>query len=212
MAGRFFMVIDAKTVVLDIVLVVILSGKVSRPVRTLSSVTEEVARLSFSTGCVPMHRIDQRVSRLKGSVGRLSRALRRAVSRLGATGIDLRRSVRGGRRVSRVEGRFLSGISRRLGAPLTLVRKCTRKLGRYVGSSTRDHSFCYSIVVSRSRGVGRVMGRLLALGRLRFNGSAIRVAQFSVARLVSNIVRSTSVVTTRGRIGVRFCERNPMCI
>lgn len=99
-----------------------------------------------------------------------------------------------------------------MGAPVTLVRKCTRKLGRKVGSSPRDARFCYGIVVSRTKGVGQVIGGLLVLGRLRFNSSRIRFRQFSVMGLMGNIVTDYSVLVRRTRTGVSFVTNRSTCM
>lgn len=209
-SGGFCFTMNLVVVVLDNLIVVIIAEEVAHPVDRLARLSEGVSSLSFRTGC--RDGINGRVSILKSGFGQVSSRLRAAVDRLGSTGGRLRHSVRSGVGVSGVQGRFLSGMSRRLGAPVTLVRNCTRNLGRGVSSSPRDERFCYSIVVSRTSGVGGLMGGLLALGRLRSNGSTIMVRQFSVMSLVHNILRAVGVVVKRGGTGIVFRTRGPICM
>ncbi len=186
-----------------------LNGRVMGPLGRLSRVSREVTGVSFDLGCGKHAR--SRINVLKRDVGAVSSGLRGTVSRLGKTGTTLLKSVSGGRGVSEREQRFVSGISRRLGAPVSVVRTCTRKLGR-VRLSGRDHRCCYSMVLSRTQGVGILVHGLVDLVEVRSKASHLSVSRFSVARRVHSVIGRGSVLSRRGNMGIRFGRRAPICI
>ncbi len=189
------------TLLYDLVISLFMSHHLAHPLHRLATRTSHITGLSFSN-----HRRvakQSRITRLKRDVHAVSIRLRHAVARLRTTGRRLLTSVSRGRQRSTTHHDFVTGMSRRLGAPLTLVDSCTRYLRRKM-TSDRDHTCCYKIVRSRTGGAGRLLHHVAALVRLRDNNRPMRPVPFGLARLLRGVTSGCTPTLDGGTIALRL--------
>lgn len=107
------------------------------------------------------------------------------------------------RGLSRLGVGFFAGVSRRLHAPLALVRKPVRRLERGRGLS-RGKVRCISLVRGGAGRVLRLIGRVLSFHGVRGNGVHLRISLFGLGRVMSSFRGRFEIVTRRGRIDFAF--------
>lgn len=103
--------------------------------------------------------------------------------------------------------RLARGVTRRLGAPITDVRKCLRavlsgpRVGRIAGTRFLRHYF------TRDRQLASLLRSVSALGHLSSNSSVVSFRTMSVARVITSVAHRATL--TQRREGVAFSGQVP---
>lgn len=111
-----------------------------------------------------------------------------------------------GRTITGVHGRFSTGMSRRLGAPLASVSKCTRVV---VGKLMHPRSVpeFSRAVCGRTHELLALVRSVVGLSGLSSRSIRLRGRSMSLFRLAERVIDHLSLATTRQGVRVRLAKR-----
>lgn len=129
---------------------------------------------------------------------------------LGETRRQVGRTRLGTRRTGRLGSTFLTGVDRRVHAPLGTVINFSGLLS--VMRSGRRVLRCTNVVRAGARLLLRLVGSVLSVSGVRSKVCSFRIARISTGRLVSRIRRMTHLHVEASRISLSFTRHLPRYI
>lgn len=177
---RFFFYVFLGGLVIVILISLIVSRMVTKPLRKLSSDAKELADLNFSSR-TQTYRKDE-IGDLDNSLSRLSLNLRNALEELNTKNNLLKRDIYKKERLEEERRNFIRDISHELKTPLALIQGYTEGLVDGVGADRKDEYL--SVILEESRNMENLIRDMLELSYTESEQFQPNLTEFSISRLI----------------------------
>ena len=112
--NQFFVIISIGAIFLSIILIVILSNSISRPIRLLSDISRKMTGLDFDAKYVPKKYGSYEIDELGQSMNELSETLEETISELKTANVSLQQDIEKKEQIDEMRKEFLSNVSHEL--------------------------------------------------------------------------------------------------
>lgn len=184
----FYVYIGIGVFALIVLLSLVFSRIVSKPILALNSVALRMAKLDF-TAKSPMRRNDE-IGSLSDSLNSLSETLDRTLKELQQANEQLRTDMENKRQIERMQKEFVSNVSHELKTPLSIVRGFAEGLKDGVGESKRERYT--EVILDETEKMEELVKDLLELTRLESKTIKLKKTTFSIGELMENVVDKLS--------------------
>lgn len=183
---RFFFYVFLGGLVIVILISLIVSRMVTKPLRKLSHDAKELSDLNFSDRS-PTFRKDE-IGDLENSLSKLSQNLRSALEELNTKNALLEKDIDRKERLEEERRNFIRDISHELKTPLALIQGYTEGLVDGVGADKKEEYL--SVILEESRNMENLIRDMLELSYTESEQFKPNLTEFSISRLLQENLQS----------------------
>ncbi|GAA3404172.1 HAMP domain-containing sensor histidine kinase [Paenibacillus hodogayensis] len=180
----FYIYIGIGGFALILLLSIVFSRIVSKPILSLNSVALRMAKLDFSAKS-PIRRNDE-IGSLSNSLNSLSEALDVTLLELKQANGQLREEMDRKQMIEHMQKEFMSNASHELKTPLSVVRGFAEGLKDGVGESKRDRYI--EVILDETEKMEELVRDMLDLTKLESKTIKLRKSVFSISEMMEDIV------------------------
>ena len=180
------------------VIVYFVAGRISRPIREIQAVAEQISKLDFSRKC-PVNGGDE-IGRLGAAINNMSDDLQAAVSKLVQANEVLQSDLERQQQTDRMRQQFVANVSHDFKTPLTLMVSYAEALCEQERDEGR-REYCETIISEGNR-LSRMVGRLLCLSKLESGIDQVEYAIFCLSEVLDQVLKNHRILTERRRLTV----------
>lgn len=184
----FYVYIGIGGFALIVLLSLVFSRIVSKPILSLNSVALRMAKLDFAAKS-PMRRNDE-IGSLSDSLNSLSETLGITLKELQQANDQLREDMENKRQIEHMQKEFVSNVSHELKTPLSIVRGFAEGLKDGVGESKRERYM--EVILDETEKMEELVKDLLELTKLESKTIKLKKTSFSISELMEDIVDKLS--------------------
>ncbi len=200
-ASRFFLIVGTIVLVLEFAVVLVLSGRMARPILDLSQLAHRIAASDFAARY--RHRRDDEIGVLGDSLNAMAASLERNMADLSAANRRLALKVE-------TQADFVAGASHELKTPVGLVRGYAEalKLGMYDSEAERDE--LADVILDEADHLDRLVRDLADIATLGGEGRSLLLNDGDLFETVSKAVSRFAIQAKAKRVGLGLEGKGPM--
>ena len=140
------------------------AGKITRPIRDLNHVAQNMTHLDFSRKCTISSKDE--LGELGRSINLLSDQLDNAIAKLNQTNRQLQADVERERQLDKMRQTFVSSVSHELKTPLALIGGYAEGLRENVANDEESRNFYCSVIIDETEKMDHLVKDLLNLSQI----------------------------------------------
>lgn len=210
--NRFFVQIGCIAVLLCMIVIIIVSQNISRPIKDLSRISREMKELNFEAQYKPTKHITREVDELGNNMNELSAALEHTISELKAANNQLQGDIRKKEEIDEMRKEFLSNVSHELKTPLALIRGYAEGLKEGINDDPGDIEYYCDVIMDEADKMNTMVKKLLTLNQLEFGHEVIEMTRFNVTELIQGLMQSSALLASQAGVTMELENREPVYV
>ncbi|MCH5187597.1 MAG: HAMP domain-containing protein [Oscillospiraceae bacterium] len=198
-ANRLLLFIGLAAVIVSLIIIALVSGAVTKPVRELTDIARDMSELRFSRRY--SGRRSDEIGDLGASINTLSGRLEQAITELKASNARLEKDLELKNAVDRARKEFISNASHELKTPLALISGYAEGLRTNIASSAEDRAFYCDVIVDEAGRMDKIIKELLTMNELESTDVCDK-RELELSALVRDIVKRAGILA--GQKGVEI--------
>ena len=202
MSLRFYIYIGIAVVVLSVLVIHLLTGRVTRPIRELSQLSERMADLDFNARYESGG--DDEIGEMGRNFNRMSQSLETALTDLKNANLELQRDIDNRKTMEEARSKFLSDVSHELKTPIALIQGYAEGLKDLVAETPEDREFYCEVIVDEAEKMNELVKKLLTLNQLEFGSDQLQLQRFDLTELIQGILINSRILIEQQDARVTF--------
>lgn len=195
-ANQFFLFTGLVTLLVGSVLVLLATGRFTRPVLELNRITRSMATLDFSRRYSGKTRDE--IGQLGGSINSLAEQLQQSISELTEANQKLRRDIEKERRIDEMRKEFISNVSHELKTPIALIQGYAEGLKVNVNKDEENKNYYCDTIVDEAAKMNKLVKQLLELSQIESGVVFMEKSRFDAVGLVREVLRKSRLLFPEG--------------
>lgn len=195
--NEFFIYIFIGAVILIIILSIIYSNMISKPLIRLNNSATKMANLDFSEKCEA--RSSDEIGNLGATLNFLSENLVNSLNSLKAANEKLTADIEKERELEKMRKEFVAGVSHELKTPISLIEGYAEALKDNVAAENEKESYL-DIIIDESKNMGNLVSEMLDLSRLEYGKLKLSIESFDINTLINSTIKKYSNVLSEKEI------------
>ena len=205
--NQFFVIISIGAIFLSIILIVILSNSISRPIRLLSDISRKMTGLDFDAKYVPKKYGSYEIDELGQSMNELSETLEETISELKTANVSLQQDIEKKEQIDEMRKEFLSNVSHELKTPLALIQGYAEGLKECINDDAESRDFYCDVIMDESDKMNQMVKKLLTLNQLEFGNDTVEMTRFDITELITGVTASNAIILEQKGAILEFDEQ-----
>lgn len=210
--NRFFVMISVGAIVFSIIVIIILSRSISRPIRSLSEISFKMSELDFEAKYVPTPHTSREIDELGMSVNELSETLEKTISELKTANVSLQQDIAKKEQIDEMRKEFLSNVSHELKTPLALIQGYSEGLKECINDDAESRDFYCDVIMDEADKMNKMVKKLLTLNQLEFGNDTVEMARFDITELIDGVLQSSSIMAAQKKVNIQFFKDGPVYV
>lgn len=189
--NQFLLMSGGVTLALGILIAILLSRSFTRPIRELSQIAGNVARLDFSARYTG--KSNDELSDLGHNINAMSAELQETISNLKTANAHLMSDVEQKTRQTQAHQAFISNVSHELKTPIALIQTYAEGLRENIAVDADDRAFYCSVIEDEAQKMSELIGRMTMLMQLETGGEQLEIERFDIGELLNNLMIKNQV-------------------
>jgi signal transduction histidine kinase len=208
-SNRFFLFVGIFATFISVIVIILLSKTISRPIMELSGISERMSELDFDAKYQPKKHSSRELEDLGSHMNKLSETLEATISELKAANNELQKDIQKKEQIDEMRREFLSNVSHELKTPLALISGYAEGLREGVNDSEESRNFYCEVITDESEKMNRMVNKLLTLNQLEFGNEKVEMVRFDITELIRGVIASSSLLAQQSGIEIIFEEEKP---
>lgn len=208
-SNRFLLYIGLMAVAVSIVVVILVTKRVTRPILRLSDISKKMANLDFSEKYEHIGKSRTEIDELGDCVNTLSTSLEKTISELKTANNELMIDIEEKEKIDEMRKDFISNVSHELKTPLALVSGYAEGLKECVNDDPESRDFYCDVIMDEADKMTKMVGKLLTLNRLEFGGVTPILERFDLTEVVGCVINSNRILLEQANASVDFAADKP---
>lgn len=196
---EFYVYIFIGALILIILLSLIYSNMISKPLIILNKSASKMAEMDFSTYC-PV-KSDDELGNLAMTLNFLSNKLDTALKELKASNAKLKEDIERERHLDRMRKDFIAGVSHELKTPIALVSGYTEGLKDNIVDG-EDRDFYLDVIMDETQKMSNLVSDMLDLSQLESGNFKLKPKEFALDELLNKVIRKHTTFINNKEIAV----------
>jgi signal transduction histidine kinase len=208
-SNRFFLFVGIFATFISVIVIILLSKTISRPIMELSGISERMSELDFDAKYQPKKHSSRELEELGSHMNKLSETLEATISELKAANNELQKDIQKKEQIDEMRREFLSNVSHELKTPLALISGYAEGLREGVNDSEESRNFYCEVITDESEKMNRMVNKLLTLNQLEFGNEKVEMVRFDITELIRGVIASSSLLAQQSEVEIIFDEEKP---
>ena len=205
-SNRFLAYIGLCGLLVSIMVVLVVTRRITKPVRQLTQIAGQMAELDFSAKYEPDHD-SQEIEQLGVYMNRLSEGLERTIGELKTANNELKSDIEKKEQIDEMRKEFLSNVSHELKTPLALIQGYAEGLNECINDDAESRSFYCDVIMDEAGKMNRMVQKLLTLNHLEFGNDPITIDRFDITELIHGVLANNTLLLQQNEIRLIFDEK-----
>ncbi|MCR5651831.1 MAG: cell wall metabolism sensor histidine kinase WalK [Lachnospiraceae bacterium] len=209
-ANTFLLYIMAGTAAIGILVIWILSKKITDPVLRLTEVADRMAHLDFEARFDAKGRNE--IDELGLHINELSVKLKEALSDLRTANNELKKDIEKKEEIENMRMEFVSNVSHELKTPIALIQGYAEGLKDNISSDEESRNFYCDVIMDEADKMNRMVKNLLTLNRLEFGNEEVKLERFDLTELIRSCMTSSDIMLKQFGVSASFENKDPLYV
>lgn len=211
LSNKFLLGTGLLAAAVGIVLTLLFTRRMTRPIVQLSGISKRMAELDFEAKYEGTSY--QEVDELGENMNQLSSNLERTISELKSANNALLLDNERKTEIDEMRKEFLSNVSHELKTPLALIRGYAEGLSDGIMEDDQEsRKFYCEVITDEADKMSTMVGKLLSLNQLEFGGSEVTMERFDVSEMIRGVLSLSSLLFEQEGIRVSYEEKDPIFV
>lgn len=198
--NKFLFTIGIITIIISGIVSYIMSKRFTKPVLELSEIASSMSNLDFSQKYNV--KSEDEIGVLGKSINTLSSKLETTINKLKKSNTDLERDIEKKSKIDEMRKQFISDVSHELKTPIALIQGYAEGLAENVVSDEESKKYYCEIILDETEKMNKLVQQLLILSKLEYGNEKINKQDFSITKLISDIINKFNVIFEEKQIKV----------
>lgn len=208
LANMLFIRFGIVVTILGIIVIWIVTKKVTLPIMNLVQISEKMTKLDFSKKY--QSSVGNEVDVLGEHMNELSGALEKTISELKSANAELRRDIERKTEIDEMRTEFLSNVSHELKTPIALIQGYAEGLKDCVNDDAESRDFYCDVIMDEAGKMNDLVKSLLNLNELEFGNGKVEMEHFDILELIKNCAASMEILFVQNEITLVLPEKSCM--
>ena len=205
LSSRFLAFAGVISIVLAVVVAILMTWYITRPVLRLTRISKEMTALNFKAKYIP-GRHPNEVDDLGIHMNQLSETLEDTIKRLKQANADLQRDLDLRDQNERMRRDFSSSVSHELKTPLALIRGYAEGLLDSVNDDEESRRFYCEVIMDEADKMNHIVSQLLSLNQIEFGENVMTMEHFDVVEVAESVLKQNQLLLEQEGITLSFAH------
>lgn len=201
-ANHFFAYVGIIGVLAGGIIIWYVSRKITRPILTLSRISEQMVHLDFEAKY--RGRAHNEIDLLGENINKLSASLEKSISELKTANNELQKDIEKKEKIDEMRREFLANVSHELKTPIALIQGYAEGLSEGINDDPESTAFYCEVIMDEASRMNNMVKKLLTLNQLELGNDVVSMERFDITALVRNYIQSAAILTKQNEITVEF--------
>ena len=208
-ANRFLGYTGLLTILLGAAVSVLLSSRLTEPMRELTRISQRMKELDFSakyrggSSTREMQELGENMNELSGT-------LERTLSDLKTANNELQQDLARREQIEEMRREFLTNVTHELKTPLSLISGYAEGLQEGITEDPESRDFYCSVIVDEAGRMNRLVQSLMTLNQLEFGRMTAEMQRFDIVELAGGHLETVRLLAQRSGMQVRMEQTEPI--
>lgn len=204
-ANEFLIGIGVLTLIIGIIVVLIMSRRITKPIMRLVGISEKITHLDFSDKYENTDKNDE-IDLLGEHINELSGALETTISELKSKNVELKQDIEKKNEIEKVRSEFISNVSHELKTPIALISGYAEGLKDCVNDDEESRNFYCDVIMDEAAKMNMLVKNLLTLNELENGVGEIVTQHFNLREVVNNCMESMNMLAKQFEVTMTLTE------
>jgi signal transduction histidine kinase len=204
MSLKFFFIVFSVVAVVGFVMVYIVSNLFAKPVKKLSGVAKEMAKLNLDARAD--YPGNDEIGELANSMNEMAYQLKSTLTELQQANEKLQMDIDEKVQIDDMRREFLSHVSHELKTPIALVQGYAEGLKDNVIEDEESKQFYCDVILDESYKMNRLVKQLLNLNEMECGNDAVKREVFDINSLIKNVCDSSAIMVEQNHAQVELAD------
>lgn len=200
--NRFVIFIGTGILLVSIIIVYIIAAGITKPVKKLSEIAEEVSDMNFNAKYEGSDKGE--IGVLGNSINVMSAKLERNISELKTANMELMKDNEIKTRNDEMRREFLGNVSHELKTPIALIQGYAEGLKEGINDDEESRNFYCDVIMDEAVKMNNMVKKLLTLNQIESGNDKISIERFDLVELAGSVIRANGIVMNQKEITVDF--------
>ena len=210
LANRFLAYAGIACAVLSALIILWVSGKITKPILELARISERMTHLDFDARYEGRSKTE--IALLGQNINELSCTLENTISELKSANNELKRDIEKKNKIDEMRKEFLSNVSHELKTPIALIQGYAEGLKEGITEDEESRNFYCEVIMDESAKMNDMVKKLLTLNQLEFGNDTVTMERFDIYALIKNYLQSVELLCRQKKIHVIIKESAPVYV
>ena len=213
--SEFIKYICLAGIVLAVVIVWLISRRVTKPLHELTELSKRMAELDFDAKYTSGG--SNEIGQLGEHFNRMSENLEKAYSELLTANNELQQDIRSDEikrqmvqmeRDRKIRQEFFSNASHELKTPIALIQGYAEGLAECINDDAESRNFYCEVIMDEASKMNTMVQKLLTLNQLEFGNDKIVMERFDLAMLLKNKIQSIAILAQQKEAQISYSGKD----
>ena len=201
-SNGFYSNVLGLVLLLSIVITVIFTVNVTKPILNLVHISERMSNLDFNVKY--QSDSEDELSVLGNSMNKLSEKLETTISELKTANLELQKDIEEKNEIDRMRKEFVSNVSHELKTPIALIQGYAEGHKEGVNDDEESKEFYCDVIIDEANKMNKMVMKLITLNQIESGGGKIEMERFDIITLIDSVLNSASILLKESQAKVFF--------
>lgn len=210
LSNQFLIYAGLGAILIGIVVMFIISGSFTKPIKKLSYIAKEMAELNFETKYTEQR--NDEIGDLGHSINVLSEKLEETISELKAANNELKSDIENKIQIDEMRKEFLSNVSHELKTPIALIQGYAEGLQENINDDAESREFYCDVIIDEANKMNKMVKKLLNLNQIEFGKDQVEFERFDIVTVICSVLNSTRILFEQKEVRLIFEQTEPVYV
>lgn len=210
LSNQFLMYVGIVAIVLSALVIHGVTKKLTRPIRDLAKISEEMTGLNFEAKYVPNGTIE--VDELGDNMNQLSETLEKTISELKTANNELKSDIERKEKIDEMRQEFLANVSHELKTPIALIQGYAEGLMEGAFEDEENKAFYCEVIMDEANKMNNLVKNLLELNQIEFGNEQIAFSRVDIVGLIHGVLSSFKLTCEQRGVQIFFEAKGPVYV
>ena len=209
LSNKFMALIGLGALLISLIVIIVVSKSISRPVKKLSRISERMTELDFDAKYESQNFRVLEIEELGENMNNLSEKLEKTISELKCANNELKQDIRRKEEIDEMRKEFLSNVSHELKTPMALIQGYAEGLKEFIDEDPDSRNYYCEVIMDESDKMNKMVQKLLTLNQLEFGNDVIEMTRFNIVELISGVISASNLLAVQKEVTINFDASEP---
>ena len=204
--NRFIFYVALFMILVGIVLILIFTDRITKPIVRLTELSSKMAHLDFDTK-FESKGINE-VDMLGENMNEMSDKLEKTISELKSANSELMRDIERKNRNEEMRKEFLANVSHELKTPIALIQSYTEGLKDGIIDDEESRQYYLDVIIDEAGRMNNIVKEIMSLSELEFGNNPIEIERFDIVEMINNKIASAKHLLDTKEVEIIFDNKD----
>ena len=200
--NRFIFYVALFMLLVGIILIIIFTNRITKPIVRLTEISSKMANLDFETKFESTG--SNEVDVLGENINEMSDKLEKTISELKSANSELLRDIERKNRNEEMRKEFLANVSHELKTPIALIQSYTEGLKDGIIEDEESRQYYLDVIIDEAGRMNNIVKEIMSLSELEYGNNPIEIERFDIVEMINNKISSAKLIFDTNEVDVIF--------